>query len=354
MAISNEKLREILDFCQLYGKEKAAEKIDIPLETLNRYLRDAKTRGLISPEEKFDIEQNKGVELNDESGIERETFKLPKPSNWRELIDIAQKHKEIREKNSYGRTAATVRIKDKNAIVMFVGDLHLGADGTDYNLFLELTEYIKNNNIYVVLLGDEIDSFMTSFKNASAVFGQILSPKEQHELLADWLNEIYPWVLCASHGNHSEQFIEANLGFALANKIKEKYVDYFGGIGKLKVKIGNQQYDFGMTHKFNRKSCYNPLHGAYTMARELMDGDLFANAHYHEPAIGVFKVREKLVPAIQTGTLKTNDAYGKRYFNYGESLAKFPAVFIDGEERKLIPFMECEDAIIYKKGYDLK
>ena len=354
MAISNEKLREILDFCQLYGKEKAAEKIDIPLETLNRYLRDAKTRGLISPEEKFDIEQNKGVELNDESGIERETFKLPKPANWRELIDIAQKHKEIREKNSYGKTAATVKIKDKNAIIMFVGDLHLGADGTDYNLFLELTEYIKNNNIYVVLLGDEIDSFMTSFRNASAVFGQILSPKEQHMLLADWLNEVAPWLLCASWGNHNDGMIEKLIGFGLTSRIKEKFVDYFGGIGKLKIKIGTQEYEFGLTHKFNRKSVYNPLHGAYTMARELMEGDLFANAHYHEPAIGVFKIREKLVPAIQTGTLKTNDAYGKRYFTYGESFSNFPAVFIDGDKRKLIPFMECEDAIIYKKGIDIE
>jgi len=271
---------------------------------------------------------------------------------WRDFTRLAKEHQQIRQSLDFSETEANVGITadtDKDGIVVLpLSDLHVGGEGVDYLAIESITDFIKTNKIYVILVGDELDTFFSNFKNASALFQQVLNPEEQITFLESWLGEIEPWLLACGWGNHTEKRLEGLLGINFIGKLKSKSAPYFDGIGKINLKVDEIPYTIIINHKGTGKSKYNPNFGSYDMARNKVDGDLFITGHYHEPAFSNFLIRNKPVIAIQTGSFNNYDKFAMRGFKFGPDEVRLPAVYISAKQKKIIPFDSVEDALKFR------
>jgi hypothetical protein len=271
---------------------------------------------------------------------------------WRDLTKVAKEHQKIREDLGFSHTEATISIstKKEGIIILPVADLHVGSEGTDYLFVEQLTDFIVKNDVYVVLVGDTLDTFFANFKSAAAIFQQILNPQEQEKFLDSWLKEIDNNLLAATWDNHSSMRIENILGHDIYGRLQSRFCPFFNGIGKLILKLNEQVYDIILTHKGIGRSSFNPLHHLYNLDRSIVEGDLFIGGHYHNQAFGSFEIRGKNVVAIQTGSAKLKDDHSQRYFRFDGRTPQFPCVFLSTKEKKIIPFLTIEDAIRFRDG----
>jgi hypothetical protein len=266
--------------------------------------------------------------------------------DWREWSKFNQEHQNLRHKASFSQDSVTNKIKTKedNIIFLPMSDLHLGAYGTDYKLFEELTELILNDDrIFIGLFGDETDNFV-NFRNKLAMHQQILTPEEQDAFLESWIKEIRHKILWASWGNHGE-FEEANTGKNNLKRILNQYAPYFNGMGVASVKLNKIEYTFAVTHKTRWWSSMNPLHGLCKMSREQIQGkDIYIAGDRHTPAFGKFFESGRFFACVQCGTLKVNDGYAKRYFSYYTSPA-MPPVVLNTKEKIFTPVATIQEAL---------
>ena len=148
-------------------------------------------------------------------------------TSWRQLTTIAKEHAKIREQNNPSYSSASVLIKKDKIVLLPIGDVHLGNDGTDYLFFEETIDLVKSKGLYVVFIGDIVDMFYNTFKSAKAVFDQVLNLDEQHILFNSLLEEIDPYLIAATYGNHDNTRLENLLGIDLFGRMQSRLCPYF-------------------------------------------------------------------------------------------------------------------------------
>lgn len=321
--ISQKRAREIYDYAQKHGDDAALQKFQINIESLNRYKRVAR-----QPEFQQELGEWKKV-------------------NWRELSKLAKDHSKIKERLCPSQTEAFASVPE-SCVVMLLGDLHIGAPGVDYQFLEDLTDFIKKEQVYFILAGDELDTFFSGFYSALPVQEQVLSPDEQIFFLESWLEEIGEYLLCSCWGNHTHERIEKLTGLKFYDRLKARFAPYFGGIGKLNLTVGKVEYKVILTHKPPGKSVFNPLHGAFNLARRIVDGDVFIGAHYHSTAYGEWEIRGQDRIAVQTGTIKYSDDFSERHFRFGKTNIMIPALHFDGTRKHIVPFKSVFDAVRFR------
>lgn len=268
---------------------------------------------------------------------------------WRDLTRVAKEHQELRNKYEFGQTEAKAYIEEDKAILLPLADFHWGNKGTDYLFIESITDYIKENNIYVALIGDLLDTFFINFKNASVIFEQVMNPEEQLLFLESWLQEIDEHLVCCTWDNHSTMRAEAILGQDYFGKLQSRFAPFFNGIGKLRLTVGEIEYEIVATHKGKGKSTYNSLHGLQNIDRFLTSCDLVMGGHYHNPAYGMIEIRGRSLYAIQSGTAEVKDLFAERHFRFGQGQCSFPCAVLDGKEKKILLFERVEDAVKFVK-----
>lgn len=275
-------------------------------------------------------------------------MKTPEIVTWRDLTKVAKEHQKLRQDMSFDHTEAHAKV-DKDSIVLLpLADLHWGNKGTDYLFIESITDYVKQNNVYVVLIGDIVDNFMTQFKNAAAIFEQVMNPEEQLHFLESWLEEIEPYILACTWSNHESMRAEAIVGHDYFGKLQSRFAPFFSGIGKLNLQVKNISYEIVLTHKGKGKSIYNSLHGLQNIDRFLTECDIAMGGHYHNPAFGMMEIRGKNIYTIQTGTAEVQDLFSQRHFRFGQAQCSFPCLLLNGIEKRIIPFERVEDAIKFR------
>lgn len=275
-------------------------------------------------------------------------MKVPEIVTWRDLTKVAKEHQKLRQDMSFDHTEARAKV-DKDSIVLLpLADFHWGNEGTDYLFIESITDYVKQNNIYVVLIGDILDSFFIQFKNASVIFEQVMNPEEQLHFLESWLEEIEPYLLACTWDNHSTMRAEAIIGHDFFGKLQSRFAPFFSGIGKLNLQVKNVNYEIVLTHKGKGKSMYNALHSLQNIDRFLTECDIAMGGHYHNPAFGMMEIRGKNIYTIQTGTAEIQDLFSQRHFRFGQAQCSFPCLVLSGSEKRIIPFERVEDAVKFR------
>lgn len=85
-----------------------------------------------------------------------------------------------------------------------VADVHLGDPKTDEGMFSRFTAFIlKEPNRYIILNGDLINNAIKS--SVSNVYNEVISPKHQKYVMADYLRPLKDRILCMVPGNHEER-----------------------------------------------------------------------------------------------------------------------------------------------------
>lgn len=86
---------------------------------------------------------------------------------------------------------ATLAMKDgeEYAELMFIGDAHYGSPQFDQPRFLAMLDYCLENRLYVLLMGDLLET-ATRTSVGAGVYEQGKNPDDQHTQMVEWLTPL--------------------------------------------------------------------------------------------------------------------------------------------------------------------
>jgi len=140
-------------------------------------------------------------------------------------------------------------IQNDYSEVMFIGDVHYGSKQCDIKRFLANLAYCLKNNVFVLLMGDLLES-ATRHSVGAGVYEQDTPCQSQHEQMVEWLRPLADkGLIIGSHqGNHEERIYKesgVNISKALCRELS---VPYLGDACWSQFVVGNQSYSIFSLH----------------------------------------------------------------------------------------------------------
>lgn len=263
---------------------EAARFLHLPGRTVRRYryywLREAAVP--VQPEQKITSERMQELEDNDfEDDFDVDTF-------------LEEAARQVRRLDKVDPIITQDRFHfdgDKPIAVAFVSCLHLGGRYTAYDEFRDIYEQILDiPRLYFGSLGDDIEGFISYFRDAEAVYDQIIDPKRQRVILERVLEPMAAQnkLLFGCSSQHGDKWQRRQSG---DNPIKEMYMDTFGvpffdGVGYIEFVVGKETYYIALSHEFPGTSQWNPLHAQqraskfrFPLADVVVQGDKHTTAY---------------------------------------------------------------------------
>lgn len=272
--------------------------------------------------------------------------------------DKAKADQAFNQKLNYKQKSLHATIKtDKPIILQFIADMQFGGAYVDYELFEKYTDYIINTpDLYLAILGDELDSFLAGFFSAQPVHSQLFNPEQQQMFFGKWLESIEHKLMFSTWDNHSDMRYEKVLGWSPAAMLRAKYAPYFDGHSQIYLRVGKTEYKISAAHHFKAKSKFNPLHGAQSFAREtVQDSDIYVGADQHQASIGHMALGGKDRIYIMTGSLQGSDKtgmddYTNRFFT-PFSQKEMPCIVLHPDKREMSVHRTMESGAAQLRGW---
>jgi len=168
------------------------------------------------------------------------------------------------------------------AEVIFFGDLHLGHPQCHLKKAIEMLKYCLEKNIYVLFMGDLMESGLTT-SIGDSVYQQRLNPQEQMEAVIEMIIPIKEAGLCLGFlmGNH-EMRIRKTSGIDISKNIcRELKIPYLGYACWNLWYVGNQSYTIYAWHGASgARFIYTKLKSVVDLSH-YFTADLIAMAHVH-------------------------------------------------------------------------
>lgn len=261
--------------------------------------------------------------------------------NWRKVVKVIGQVKDVKKSASYSQNFAKIEIDtDEPICIINLADTHIGASGTDYDLFEKLTdEILHTKNLYVILNGDILETAI-NMRGVKEVVSQVIDPEMQIEFLESWLKEIKHKVLWATWDNHTVMREEKVTGFSVYKRIigRDNAIIYSNGICHIDLKVGNETYKIVSSHKFNGRSLLNPVHGQQRHMRfESLDREIALSGDSHKVGFSWYYDGGVERLAVNAGTLHTASAYAQRFFSLF-TIPKFPCIELYPNKHQFTPY----------------
>lgn len=231
--------------------------------------------------------------------------------------------------------------------VCFLTDIHLGAQGTDYDSLNKYRSAIIENPIYTVLLGDLADFFNPKIL-AHAMMGDVENPDEQMESVSAFLGGGFAEkTLGAVNGNH-EQFATNSAGIDPMRWINKNFnIPLLQAGSVLTLKVDDEEYRIGMWHKLARyNSSLNMTHAGKQAMRMSTDNlDMVVSGDKHMGAMEEFVHKDRVGYVTQLGTFKTSDPWGREMGMTPPPQVFFPVFFFDGSKHEITPVRDLDTGV---------
>lgn len=239
---------------------------------------------------------------------------------------------------------------DRPIGVLFVSCMHLGGRYTAYDEFAEIYEKIlQTPDIYWGSLGDDIEGYLSFFRDKSAIEEQLLTVSRQRDLLYSVLSPLNDAnkLLFGASSQHGSDWARKDTG---SDPIKEMYtqdfeVPFFDGTAYVTLQVGDQNYYIALSHEFKGNSMYNPNHPQKkALMTRYPNADVVIMGDKHTPAIqwGMAYPEEyekgnrnsPYALLLQAGTAKTGlDKYTIK--NWSRGVLEWPVVIFYPDEFKI-------------------
>ena len=267
---------------------------------------------------------------------------------YEELIDLAIKNSELIGQYLFTPVIIETEIvTDKPIGLTFTADWHLGHMGVDYIQFgIDVNLIEQTDGLYCYAGGDLRENIIEAGKIESSLNQQPIL--WQNMLFIRTIEKLKSKIVALGSGTHDwDTYITGMDRLAeLAKSLKIVYTDV-GGL--LKLTVGNQVYNIFRTHKFKFHSQFNLTHACKQLWRlGEYDADIIVIEHRHVAAYESFFGHGIERIGIRTGTYKISDDYARKEGFYGLSV-KSPTVILFPNVRKMIPFLDIDNAIPYLK-----
>ncbi len=297
------------------------------------------------------------------SFIDKKRQKELDPDTWiNRIMDHIEVNQELHSDMSLSQDTAEIAIDtDLPIAVGLSSDWHLGSRTVDYRTWQQhFAFFVSTPELYMGTVGDLPDNTLTNFRSATAIFNQVINPKEQKFLIEKIVDKLVDTntLLFGAWGNHDVERDENLLGDSAFAKLLAKQVPYFNGKGFVKLKVGEQTYTIAITHKSRFSSFLHDTHSAMREYEMYFPADVIVTAHHHSPAIA-WRIRYPTARRlgyefgggswlVRTGTYEVDSGYSKRYYGMGEIGVPTAVFFPDRHE--VIVFQSPFQAITFITG----
>lgn len=259
--------------------------------------------------------------------------------SWRDVLSQITAQQNLRQERSWSQERGNVHIEtDRPVCILTLSDTHIGSWATDYALFEQITrELIETPEFFVILLGDLINMAI-KLRGVAEIHDDAIDAGGQYDLLESWLQDVGHKVICATWDNHAAEREEQVLGTSVMARILSRRVLYHKGIGHVDLTVGNQTYRLAVSHHFQGRSIYNPVHGAqrYLVLTD-PEREIACCGDSHVPGMLTFTHGKETKLAINSGSIQTNSAYAKRFFSL-TTHPVFPCFTLDPHEHRVVPY----------------
>ena len=239
---------------------------------------------------------------------------------------------------------------------VFWGDWHLGAQGTDYELFerdLRALAYAKsllNDQLQVIGMGDYIDGYLPTGTPKNPV--QMMSPREQRKAALQALRLVKP--LLVLEGDHDEWHTRQDVEYAwLYEGTKHLDINYAQWGAEIQITLDGRYQPLKLLarHRFKGSRYTDVLKPHKNLHLEHGPAEIAVLAHVHSNP-GVYKTHAKRKSegtflAVQSGTYKLVDDYAKK-LGFIESDYGVPAIIVypDGRLASFDRFQDSLDELV--------
>lgn len=265
---------------------------------------------------------------------------IPENVSWREINQHIRGIQSVRKRASVSNSHSRfVFDTDQPICIIALADTHIGSIATDHDALEKLTDDILSiPNLYVGLLGDLLD-FAVKLRGVAEVQSNILNSEMQYAYLLSWLDELADRICFASWGNHDVEREELLVGTSRLGRIMaDRNITYYGGIGHAEFVVGSQTYKAAVSHHFQGRSIYNPVHGAQRYATMTeSDVELVMSGDSHVPGILQWTHGKQHKIALNTGSIQTHSSYAKRYFSL-TTHPVFPCIELYPNQKLAVPY----------------
>lgn len=241
----------------------------------------------------------------------------------------------------------------QDTVVLFTGDWHLGAPGTDYARFEEDVHHIAaakavlKEQLFVIGMGDYIDGYLPTGTPRNPY--QVLQPDEQRKAAMEAFRLIKPSIYI--EGDHDLWHSQSPLEYSWLYDYTQRNGGFYAQWGT-RIHVtgeGWQHAPWLVRHRYSGSRSAHPTGPHKKLASELGPAKVAALAHTHSfPGVNrAWSVRRHEEPffAVQSGTYKTYDEYGKKLADYQGEYG-VPALLVKADGT-ILPFDDYTDALKY-------
>ena len=208
------------------------------------------------------------------------------------------------------------------AELVFVGDSHFGSPQFDKPRFLAMLDYCLENELYVILMGDLLET-ATRYSVGAGVYEQEGPADDQYETMCDWLKPLAEkgLIIGAHLGNHEERIYKESGFNVMKAMCRELKVKYLGDACWTHLKVGGETYVIYSLHGRTGGRFLGTCLLALERIALSFFADLVAMAHTHQLGQGAVlmqKVVNGLVKEFKKyllltgGYLKYDGGYGQK------------------------------------------
>ena len=308
-----------------------------------------------------DMRENERNLVINAQGTERTVPNLSQfPDKKQRIIDhnraeyIVQAVSDFKKDTEVGQMEATwvpqLEHPDKPMTFLFLTDVHYLSTRSETSLLNHMVEIVKNTpNFTVITGGDDIDGFNTSLgKLATGVMENPLEAGIQGEMwrnkmkVLDDLGKIGGMVF----GNHSD-WMWGTSGVDFYDTYLGKFqCPLFTSGGELHIKLGQEQYDIGLTHKYWGTSKLNPTNACKRFLDfEHPNADIILLGHTHQSEVLTFEKGGREVVGAIGGTLKLYDEWARKEGIGGRAGAPGICVTLWPDHKEMVAYKHIDRAV---------
>ena len=255
----------------------------------------------------------------------------------------------FQKQTTYSKGDVEISVEtDRPFGIVFVSDWHIGNKGTDHDRIMADIALINScPQLGAFVGGDGVDNFVTPKLAHAARDEQVANPDQQWQMYRYAIEQIRPSLLAVGTGNHDAwthavagiNGVDAALrDIPIVNTGEDCYID---------LTIGTQLYTIFRKHRPPSSSRKHRAAGAkmlYEVGRRTFDVGI--TEHLHVPSITVEPRHGAMRYFITTGSYKVHDGHATE-FGFFDSSIGTPVIIFYPDGRKIVPFMEIEDAIAF-------
>jgi hypothetical protein len=229
-----------------------------------------------------------------------------------------------------------------------LSDMHMGAVGTDMKAIRAHLDDLKKTNIHTVMVGD-IGDFFNPVKHAEGMMGDVINPDDQMYLVKSFFKEYKDKILCTVQDPSHTDWIRQVAGI----EPQRYFVEGLGipaliNGGLVKLQVNEVEYKILFFHKIGRYGSSLNLTNAHKRMLDMaQDVDLVVGAHTHIGAMEKLVKRTSTATALQLGTFKIEDDFGRRQGLVPCPQVFFPTIFFDGRHKNIEMIEERDAAVEY-------